>query len=111
MRFVCHAARIRVPLSVPRPKPPLQLRHTPLGWLPPLLWSALCLAIVNWQQAAAGSQVILNKHIFQASQRKHFLLPRLPSAPLLLSASESSKQNLLLVFGTKQTVAEAAAEA
>lgn len=111
MRFVRHAARIRVPLSVPRPQPPLQLRHTPWGCLPPaLLCSAfLCLAIVNWQQAA-GSQVILNKHIFQASQRKHFLLPRPAPAPLL-PAPESSKQNLLLVFGTKQTVAEAAAEA
>lgn len=50
----------------------------PLGVASRLLCSALfCLAIVNWQQAA-GSQVILNKHIFQASQRKHFLLPRLP---------------------------------
>lgn len=107
MRFVCHAARIRVPLSVPRPQPPLQLRHTPWGCLPPAL---LCSALLGNCQLAAGSQVILNKHIFQASQRKHFLLPRPAPAPLL-PAPESSKQNLLLVFGTKQTVAEAAAEA
>lgn len=105
MRFVCHAARIRVPLSVPRPKPPLQLRHTPWG-LP-----TACSVLLGNCQLEAGSQVILNKHIFQASQRKHFLLPRLPPLAPLLSAPESSKQNLLLVFGTKQTVAEAAAEA
>lgn len=108
MRFVCHAARIQVPLSVPRPPTTFAAPPHPLG-LPPACPALLCLAIVNWQQAV-GSQVILNKHIFQASQRKHFLLPRPAPAPLL-PAPESSKQNLLLVFGTKQTVAEAAAEA
>lgn len=93
---VRHAARIRVPLSGPR-----LLLCAPLP--PPALSRSGPQLSTGSRQQAEGSQVILNKHIFQASQRKHFLFFFLlffaTPSPLLRATPLKKRTNTKFAFG------------